>query len=178
MVHIALATLCLHACMDLSSLISSATSCDFAGSFPLTNLHVRSALNGCLSLLIRNWMWLKKVPEYRFDAELQNAQDQAKDLVNRSKWRSVVFDTVHVTLPQCLSKSSPYALGATSSWHVQIKPRSRFARPFLVLLAPPLPVHAVSSLNSAPPGPSFLSTLFGQCDQHSWRVPKGFLQRR
>lgn len=25
--------------------------------------------------LVRNWMWLKKVPEYRFDAELQNVQE-------------------------------------------------------------------------------------------------------
>jgi len=24
---------------------------------------------------VRNWMWLKKVPEYRFDAELQNVQE-------------------------------------------------------------------------------------------------------
>lgn len=25
--------------------------------------------------LVRNWMWLKKIPEYRFDAELQNVQE-------------------------------------------------------------------------------------------------------
>lgn len=25
--------------------------------------------------LIRNWMWLRKIPEYRFDAELQNVQE-------------------------------------------------------------------------------------------------------
>lgn len=25
--------------------------------------------------LVRNWMWLRKIPEYRFDAELQNVQE-------------------------------------------------------------------------------------------------------
>merc|ERR1712118_168282 len=25
--------------------------------------------------LCRNWMWLRKIPEYRFDAELQNVQE-------------------------------------------------------------------------------------------------------
>lgn len=29
---------------------------------------------GCWTL-VRNWMWLKKTPEYRFDAELQNVQE-------------------------------------------------------------------------------------------------------
>lgn len=29
---------------------------------------------GCWTL-VRNWMWLRKIPEYRFDAELQNVQE-------------------------------------------------------------------------------------------------------